>query len=118
MCIQVYRCHVGCLHFYRAGWLSCDKAKARPNKELCLPASGNKRDLPGTFNRILDPDEPIFCEMCIIAMNEGRHQPLEQFARLRAALEEAEQRDDAPQEDDTREDAPQEDAPQEDAAEG
>ncbi|OJJ98436.1 hypothetical protein ASPACDRAFT_44943 [Aspergillus aculeatus ATCC 16872] len=105
MCVQIYRCHGGCWHLYRAGWLSCDKAKARPNKELCLPASGNKRDLPGLFNRIIDPDEPMFCEMCMIAMKEGHHRPWDLFARIRAAVEGAEERDDAPQEDDTREDA-------------
>ena len=63
MCEQ--RCHhyQDCGHLYPYDYTKCSVALARPNQEVCVPASGSMRDLPRALD-IQDQDLAGLCPPC------------------------------------------------------
>ncbi len=63
MCEQ--RCHhyQGCGHLNAYDYIRCSVALARPDRKLCMPASGSLRDLPRALD-IQDQDLAGLCPPC------------------------------------------------------
>jgi len=67
MCGIACKTYAGCRrnpkHNIRTGYLRCQTAQARPNQQLCVPASGQQRDLPLTLD-IQDTNVAGDCPVC------------------------------------------------------
>jgi hypothetical protein len=57
------RCRRNPQHDVRGDYLRCALALARPNQQLCLPASGQQRDLPLSLD-VQDTNVAGECPVC------------------------------------------------------
>ncbi|KAL2751829.1 hypothetical protein ACRALDRAFT_1078289 [Sodiomyces alcalophilus JCM 7366] len=56
--------YADCNHNFAQSINRCDAARARPNQQTCLPASGRERDLPRSVD-IQDQNTPGKCPPCL-----------------------------------------------------